>query len=424
MKCNYLLEPTAPDAPSQNGLAERPNQSLGAIVRCLLHAAGLGSEYWSFALLHATYLKNHLPHQSIECTPYQKYTGRNPTPKHLRIFGCPAVVRNLGKLPHKLDMHASTGTFLGYTITDKNIIYIDKQTHHIKTATHCTFDEAAITIPPNMQPAAQQALHSLGYITQTHTGHIIEQDVPHEATNISQNTTMTVNLLTPMATLPQRATKKSAGYDVYSACDTPIPPHTHCLIPLDIQICPPMGTYAQILFRSGHATKHCIDVKAGVIDPDYRGNVQVLLHNDSDKPFQVNVGDRIAQLVLINIETPTINSTKLNNTAGGNKGFGSTGEQAYIHQLQSAQNMQDTIHPIKPAANLATTDQLPYNIYMSQDPFDNILEITIPIKGDHPTLGMILQHCPHQQQLQLYDMLPSTPGSRIPKWRSTLRNSY
>jgi hypothetical protein len=151
MKCNYLLEPTAPDAPSQNGLAERPNQSLGTIVRCLLHAAGLGSEYWSFALLHATYLKNRLPHQSIEYTPYQKYTGRKPTAKHLRIFGCPVVVRNLGKRPHKLDMHMSTGAFLGYTATDKNIIYIDKQTHRIKTATHCTFDEAATTIPPNMQ---------------------------------------------------------------------------------------------------------------------------------------------------------------------------------------------------------------------------------------------------------------------------------
>jgi len=116
-----------------------------------------------------------------------------------------------------------------------------------------------------------------------------------------------------------------------------------------------MGTYAQILFRSGHATKHCIDVKAGVIDPDYQGNVQVLLHNDSDKPFQVNVGDRIAQLVLINIETPTINSTKLNNTARGNKGFGSTGEQAYIHQLQSAQNMQDTIHAALPSSTTTPT---------------------------------------------------------------------
>jgi dUTP pyrophosphatase len=111
-------------------------------------------------------------------------------------------------------------------------------------------------------------LHSLDYITQTHTGHIIEQDVPHEATSISQNTTMTVNLLTPMATLPQCATKESAGYDVYSECDTLIPPHTRCLIPLDIQICTPMGTYAQILSRNVHAIKHCVDVKAGVIDPD------------------------------------------------------------------------------------------------------------------------------------------------------------
>ena len=58
----FLLEPTAANAPFQNGLAGQPNQSLGQTMRCLLHVAELGPEYWSFALLHAVYLKNYLLH--------------------------------------------------------------------------------------------------------------------------------------------------------------------------------------------------------------------------------------------------------------------------------------------------------------------------------------------------------------------------
>jgi hypothetical protein len=71
----YILEPTAADTPFQNGMAERPNRSLGNMVRCLLHSANLGPEYWSFALQHAVYLKNRIPHRIINMTPYQAYTG-------------------------------------------------------------------------------------------------------------------------------------------------------------------------------------------------------------------------------------------------------------------------------------------------------------------------------------------------------------
>ena len=48
----------------QNGIAERPNRTFGKMVRSLLHGAGLGPEYWSFALLHAVYIKNRLRHHS------------------------------------------------------------------------------------------------------------------------------------------------------------------------------------------------------------------------------------------------------------------------------------------------------------------------------------------------------------------------
>jgi hypothetical protein len=58
----YLLEPTAPGAPFQNGMAERPNQTLGNMMRCMLHGANVGPEFWSFALIHAVQIYNMMPH--------------------------------------------------------------------------------------------------------------------------------------------------------------------------------------------------------------------------------------------------------------------------------------------------------------------------------------------------------------------------
>ena len=62
----YLIEPTGSDDAAQNGLVKRPNQTLGQMTRTLLYNAGLGSEYWSYAIVHAVYLKNRLPHAAFE----------------------------------------------------------------------------------------------------------------------------------------------------------------------------------------------------------------------------------------------------------------------------------------------------------------------------------------------------------------------
>jgi IS30 family transposase len=79
----YILESTAPDASFQNGMAERPNRTLGDMMCSLLHTASLGPEYWSWAIIHATYLKNRLPHQAIDITPFEAYTGKKPNLKKL-----------------------------------------------------------------------------------------------------------------------------------------------------------------------------------------------------------------------------------------------------------------------------------------------------------------------------------------------------
>ena len=136
----FIPQVTAADASFQNGIAERPNRTFGDIMRSLQHGAQLGPEYWSWALLYAVYLKNRTPHQAIQTTPYQAYTGKRPDITALRIFGSPVVARLPGRHPAKLDAHTTSGIFLGFTATEKNAYYRDNVSGKIKVATHITFD--------------------------------------------------------------------------------------------------------------------------------------------------------------------------------------------------------------------------------------------------------------------------------------------
>ncbi|XP_057975662.1 deoxyuridine 5'-triphosphate nucleotidohydrolase [Malania oleifera] len=135
-----------------------------------------------------------------------------------------------------------------------------------------------------------------------------------------------VKKLSETAVLPSRASPLSAGYDLSSAKEMKVPARGKALVPTDLSIAIPEGTYARVAPRSGLALKHSIDVGAGVIDADYRGPVGVLLFNHSDVDFEVKAGDRIAQLIIEVIVTPDVKEVEeLDTTERGVGGFGSTG---------------------------------------------------------------------------------------------------
>ncbi|KAK3424791.1 hypothetical protein EUGRSUZ_F01560 [Eucalyptus grandis] len=135
-----------------------------------------------------------------------------------------------------------------------------------------------------------------------------------------------VKKLSEKAVLPSRASPLSAGYDLSSAAEAKVPARGKALVPTDLSVAIPEGTYARIAPRSGLAWKHSIDVGAGVIDADYRGPVGVILFNHSDVDFEVKAGDRIAQLIIEKIMTPDVVEVEdLDSTLRGEGGFGSTG---------------------------------------------------------------------------------------------------
>ncbi|XP_043709855.1 deoxyuridine 5'-triphosphate nucleotidohydrolase [Telopea speciosissima] len=135
-----------------------------------------------------------------------------------------------------------------------------------------------------------------------------------------------VKKLSENAVLPKRGSMLAAGYDLSSATEAKVPARGKALVPTDLSIAIPEGTYARIAPRSGLAWKNSIDVGAGVIDADYRGPIGVILFNHADVDFEVKLGDRIAQLILEKIITPKVLEVEdLDSTVRGDGGFGSTG---------------------------------------------------------------------------------------------------
>jgi dUTP pyrophosphatase len=132
--------------------------------------------------------------------------------------------------------------------------------------------------------------------------------------------------LSEHAKAPTKGSQDAAGYDLYSAEDVSIDARGKALVKTDIQIEVPEGCYGRVAPRSGLAVKNFIDVGAGVIDRDYRGNVCVCLYNHGPQPFEVKKGDRIAQLICETIAYPVIEEVQaLGDTVRGAGGFGSTG---------------------------------------------------------------------------------------------------
>jgi dUTP pyrophosphatase len=135
--------------------------------------------------------------------------------------------------------------------------------------------------------------------------------------------------LRPDAILPSRAYDGDAGLDLYACEPVRLEPGARASVPTGVAVEIPPGQAGLVLPRSGLAARHGIALvnAPGLIDSGYRGEVRVLLLNtDADEAVELAAGDRIAQLVLIRVQTPVVEEVaELGRSDRDTRGFGSSG---------------------------------------------------------------------------------------------------
>jgi len=139
------------------------------------------------------------------------------------------------------------------------------------------------------------------------------------------NTLLQIKKLNDSAIIPSKGSPHSAGYDLSTIEAYTLKPLERKLFKTGLSIAIPTGMYGRIAPRSGLAFKSGVDVMAGVIDEDYRGEVGVLLINLSDTEKQFNIGDKVAQIIFEfynNVNLQVVDN--LTETKKGEGGFGSS----------------------------------------------------------------------------------------------------
>jgi dUTP pyrophosphatase len=135
-----------------------------------------------------------------------------------------------------------------------------------------------------------------------------------------------VKKLVDSAQLPTRSSEAAVGYDLHSVSGYVILPGRRAVVSTGISVQLPPGVYGRVAPRSGLAVKNGIDVGGGVIDPDYTGELKVVLFNHDQNPFVIKPGYRIAQLILERCEVPPVLEVqRVVETQRGQSGFGSSG---------------------------------------------------------------------------------------------------
>lgn len=136
-----------------------------------------------------------------------------------------------------------------------------------------------------------------------------------------------IKLLSKDAKMPTKGTKGAAGFDLYAAANVKIEPRSRAFVSTGISLEFPFNdVYARIAPRSGLSVKG-FDIGAGVVDKDYRGEVKVLMINNSTDTCHFQQGERIAQLIFEKIaDVQLLETDVLTDTERGKGGFGSTGK--------------------------------------------------------------------------------------------------
>ena len=137
-----------------------------------------------------------------------------------------------------------------------------------------------------------------------------------------------IKLLSDAARVPTYGSAGAACFDLYASDTVAITPGGTAVVKTGIAVEVPDGHVLMVYSRSGHGFKHGVTLinSVGVVDSDFKGEVVVGLRNDGDNMFFVSIGDRIAQAMIVPVDSVAfVESDDIGQSARGTSGFGSTG---------------------------------------------------------------------------------------------------
>jgi dUTP pyrophosphatase len=132
--------------------------------------------------------------------------------------------------------------------------------------------------------------------------------------------------LVSTATIPTKAHDDDLGFDLYTSEAVSIPPQSLVKIPTGIAVQFPKGIGGIFKERSGLSIKTSLEIRAGVIDPQYTGELIIIMYNPTSTYHSFPVGTKIAQMMLVqSIPAIAAEVTSLHDTTRADRGFGSSG---------------------------------------------------------------------------------------------------
>ncbi|MCE8502524.1 DDE-type integrase/transposase/recombinase, partial [Latilactobacillus sakei] len=149
---NFLIEEgiisqlTPPGTPQHNGVSERRNRTLLDMVRSMLSHSDLHVSFWGYALETAVYLLNRVPTKSVPKTPFELWTGKKPSVRHLKVWGCPAHVRKQSM--DKLESRTNRCLFVGYPKGTIGYYFYNKDEQKVFISRNAVFLEEQVLSNP------------------------------------------------------------------------------------------------------------------------------------------------------------------------------------------------------------------------------------------------------------------------------------
>ena len=385
-------------------------------MRCVLHATGLGPEYWSYALIHFVYVKNRVPHSSINTTPYQAMTGNKPNRLNLRIFGSRVVAQMPNTPTGKLDMNNIAQCIcVGFTGTDKNVYYINDHRKRIKIRSWVLFDEAHMSVPAQYAPIAVQALQRVGYHVNEE---YVKDSIPITSINVQLHHS-TARSPTPSAS--------NCSYTVHLDIDSIVLcPHETKLIQTGISMETPRDHQLMLHQKLQDYLPH-LTIYQGLISLTIDKEIFIVAHNSDNKELILTMDDDIAMVSIEKHDNVPLNTkpfkpptpvSQQSSTLQMKTNLKSSSSQSMPSPLLNFDNILSPHHipnvnarAAKLEAMMQVSLDLPYDLELSTDPYDNHTHHIIAITSRSPTLGMKIDMCKIKNLLILKTCLPGLPAA-------------